>query len=176
MNIRPFENTHPQINDSAYIDPNALVIGKVTLGKDCSVWPMTVIRGDVNVISIGDRTNIQDNSVLHVTRPEPQHPEGFGLNIGQEVTVGHRVTLHGCTIKDRCLIGMGSTIMDGAVLHPEIILGACSLVPPGKALESGYLWLGSPVKKIRPITDKEKEFLVTSANGYVDLKNKHMSK
>lgn len=112
--------------------------------------------------------------MLHVTHRGPHNPEGFSLQIGDYVTVGHKVTLHGCTIDDYCLIGMGSIVMDGAHLHKQVILGAGSLVPPGKVLESGYLWVGSPVKKIRPLTEKELAFLGYSAEGYKNLKQKYL--
>lgn len=173
MNIRPFEKKTPVIDSSSYIDPTAVVIGDVVIGKDCSVWPMTVIRGDVNSIRIGDRSNIQDSSVLHVNHAGEFNPEGDPLVIGDDVTVGHRVTLHGCTVGDRCLIGIGSIVMDGAIVESEVIIGAGSLVPRGKVLTSGYLWLGSPVKQIRPLTAEEISFLSYSAEHYSQLKDRY---
>lgn len=172
MNIRPFENIVPKLDSSVYIDPTALVIGDVKMGKDSSVWPMSVIRGDVNSITIGKCTNIQDGSVLHVTHASPEYTTeaGYPLIIGDNVTVGHKALLHACTIADQVLIGMGAIIMDGAVIEKETIIGAGSLVPPRKTLQSGYLWMGSPAKKIRPLTDKEKAYLVYSAEHYVRLK------
>lgn len=175
--IRKFENHTPNIHSSAYIDETALVSGEVTIGEGSSVWPMTVIRGDVNFIKIGKRTNIQDTSVLHVTHASNEHSVkvtdaqiGYPLIIGDDVTVGHKAVLHACTIGDRVLVGMGSIIMDGVVVEDETIIAAGSLVPPKKVLESGYLWVGSPAKKARELTDKEKNYLKYSAEHYVRLK------
>ena len=148
-----------------------MIIGDVRIGENSSVWPLTVIRGDVNRITIGADTNIQDGSVLHVSHQGPYNEQGGALNIGDQVTVGHKAILHACTIHNECLIGMGSTVMDDAIIEPQVILGAGSLVPGGKVLQSGYLWLGNPVKRVRPLTDSEKEFLSYSAQHYVRLKN-----
>lgn len=169
--IRSFAGKMPEVAATAYIDPTATVIGDVVIGADSSVWPMTSIRGDVNYIRIGERTSIQDGSVLHVTHAGPFSPQGNALHIGNNVTVGHQVILHGCTVEDNCLIGMGSKILDGAIVQSQVFLGAGSLVPPGKVLESGYLWLGSPAKKIRALTEEELHFLDYSAQHYVRLKN-----
>jgi carbonic anhydrase/acetyltransferase-like protein (isoleucine patch superfamily) len=158
-----------------FVDPSAVVIGKVTLGADVSIWPMTVVRGDVNVITIGNGTNVQDSSVLHVTHPYPDVPEGYGLHIGENVTIGHKVVLHGCTVGDYCLIGMGAIVMDGAVLEPKVLLGAGSLVPPGKTLTGGFLWLGSPARKVRALTQKELDWLQYSASHYIKLKNDYLN-
>ena len=173
-NIRPFQEHNPEIGDGAFVDDTALVIGDVVLGTDCSIWPMTVVRGDVNKIRIGARSNIQDGSVVHVTHPHSDTPEGYPVEVGENVTVGHKVILHGCKVGDHCLVGMGSTIMDGAVLEPYVLLGAGSLVSPGKVLEGGYLWLGSPVRKVRPLTDDERKWIEYSAQHYVDLKNQYV--
>ena len=173
MAIRAYQDKIPKVGDGTFVDDSALVLGDVTLGSDCSIWPMSVARGDVNKITIGNRSNIQDGSVLHVTHPHKTMPEGYALNVGDNVTVGHKVILHGCTVSDNCLIGMGAIIMDGALIHPYALLGAGSLVSPGKELEGGYLWLGSPVKKIRLLTDEELKWIDYSATHYVDLKNKH---
>ncbi len=173
MAIREFEGVLPNIDPSAYIDDAALVIGDVEIGKDSSVWPFTIIRGDVHSIRIGAQTNIQDNSVLHVTHDGPYNPGGYALQIGDNVTVGHRVILHGCSVHDSCLIGMGTTIMDGAVIHRNTIIGAGSLVTPGKELEGGYLWLGSPVRRVRPLGEDETRAIEYSTGHYVKLKNRH---
>ncbi len=174
MAIRGYQGVIPKIGGGSFVDDSALVLGDVTMGLDCSVWPMTVIRGDVNNITIGDNSNIQDGSVLHVSHPHKTIPDGFALKVGNNVTVGHKVILHGCTVSDNCLIGMGAIVMDGALIHPYVLLGAGSLVSPGKELDGGYLWLGSPVKKIRPLTDEETKWIDYSAKHYVELKNKHM--
>lgn len=173
MTIRVFENLIPRIAGTAYVDPTALVIGDVSIDADVSLWPMVVARGDIQSISIGARTNIQDGSILHVTHAGPLSPDGYALSIGDDVTVGHRVILHGCTIGDHCLIGMGAVIMDGAVLEPRVILGAGSLVSPGKVLDGGYLWLGSPARRVRPLRAEELAYLDYSSAHYVDLKNRH---
>lgn len=175
MNIRSYRNTSPHIGSGAYIDPAAVVIGDVTIGADSSLWPMVVARGDVQRIVIGERTNIQDGSVLHVTADNQFHPGGFALTVGNNVTVGHKAVLHACTVKDFALIGMGAIILDGAVIGEKALVGAGSVVTPGKELEGGHLYLGSPAKKIRPLTEQELAYLEFSAQHYVDLKNKHMA-
>lgn len=174
-NLRPYKNISPRIGQRSFVDPMSAVIGDVEVGEDCSIWPMVSIRGDVHQIRIGNRTNIQDGSVLHVTHRHPDAPEGFPLTIGDEVTVGHNVTLHGCTIGNRSLIGMGSTVLDGATVEEGVLLGAGSLVPSGKILESGYLWVGSPAKKIRPLNEKEQNWLAYSAVHYCRLKDDYLS-
>ena len=172
--IRRFESHIPTIAETAYIDATALVSGQVVIGEESSVWPMTVIRGDVNSITIGKRTNIQDGSVLHVTHASAAYTteNGYPLLIGDDVTVGHKALLHACHIQDRVLIGMGSIIMDGVVIEADTMIGAGSLVPPGKKLRSGFLWMGSPAKKIRPLSTKEKQYLEYSALHYVRLKKR----
>ncbi len=172
-NIRTFENFTPQINVTAFIDESAIVTGNVIIGSDSSVWPCCYIRGDIHSIVIGERTNIQDGCVLHVTHDSEFAPGGFKLTIGNDITVGHKVILHACTIEDLCLIGMGSVVLDGAVVESGAMIGAGSLVPPNKVLQGGYMWLGSPVKRARELTDKEKNFLKYSARHYVKLKNRH---
>jgi carbonic anhydrase/acetyltransferase-like protein (isoleucine patch superfamily) len=173
MTIRTYQGKHPHIAASAYVDESAIVIGDVTIGEHSSLWPQVVVRGDVNTIAIGARTNIQDSSVLHVTHDGKYTPGGHALTVGDNVTVGHRVILHACSVGDLCLIGMASTIMDGAVLEPKVMLGAGSLVPGGKRLESGYLYMGTPAKRVRPLSDDELESLVYSADHYVQVKNSH---
>ena len=173
--MRNFENNQPKKSESAYIDSAATVIGDVVIGDDSSIWPCAVVRGDIHKIRIGERTSIQDGCVMHVTHAGDYNPGGYATTVGNDVTVGHRVMLHGCTVEDKCLIGIGSIIMDGAVVQSHVILGAGSLVPPGKILESGFLWLGSPAKKIRKLSDEELEYLLYSANYYVSLKNRYLS-
>jgi carbonic anhydrase/acetyltransferase-like protein (isoleucine patch superfamily) len=174
-NIRPYREWFPQFDESVFIDPSAQVIGRTTIGSDSSIWPLVAVRGDVNCIEIGQRTNIQDNSVLHVARPTEENAEGFALIIGDEVTVGHGAILHACTIGDRCLIGMAATVMDGATIGAETILAAGSLVPPGKTLEGGYLYRGSPAKQARPLSEAERAWLKESADHYVRLKDEYLS-
>ena len=173
MPIRSFENHTPHIAESAYIDPLALVLGNVEIGADASLWPQVVVRGDIQSIKIGDATNIQDGSVLHVSHDSDYAPGGFPLVIGRRVTVGHMAILHGCYIEDECLIGMGSIVMDGAVVQAGAMLGAGSLVSPGTVIEGGYLWLGRPARRVRPLTAEEQVYLTYSAEHYVRLKNRH---
>ena len=173
--IRPYKNSMPVIDETAYIDPAAAVIGDVVIGADSSVWPMVSIRGDVNSIRIGDRTNVQDGCVLHVTHDGPLSPGGFALSIGDDVTVGHNVVLHACTVEDSCLIGMGSVVLDGAVIKKGTMIGAGSVVSPKKTLEGGYLYIGSPARQVRELTEKEKEFFAYSAKHYVSLKNDYLN-
>lgn len=174
MSIRSFNNKRPKIGNSVYIDDSAVVIGDVTIGDDVSIWPTTVVRGDVESITIGEGTNVQDGSVLHVSHAGKFSPLGHPLTIGKGVTIGHRAVLHACTIGDYCLIGIGAIIMDDAVLEDYVMLGAGALVPPGKKLASGYLYIGSPVKQARPLKDAEKEFLEYSFQHYVQLKNTYL--
>ena len=174
MSVRPFEGHQPLIHPGAYIDERALVVGEVDIGADSSVWPMSVVRGDVNSIAIGERTNIQDGSVLHVTHDGEYAEGGMPLQIGDDVTVGHKVILHACRVEDSCLIGMGAIVLDGAVIRAGSMIGAGALVPPGKVLEGGYLYLGAPVKQVRELTEKERSFLQYSAAHYVRLKNRHL--
>ncbi len=165
----------PRIAASAYVDESALVIGDVTMGEDASLWPNVVARGDVNSIRVGARTNIQDGTILHVSHDSEFAPGGFPLQIGADITVGHQAILHGCTIEDRCLIGMAATVMDGAIVRSGTIVGAGSLVPPGHDLEGGYLWVGSPARRVRELRESEVAFLNYSAGHYVELKNRHMT-
>lgn len=174
QNIRPYKNIQPRVPASTYVDEAAVIIGDVALGEDVSVWPMVTIRGDVNHIRIGDRTNIQDGCVLHVTHPGAYGPGG-PLIIGDDVTLGHNAVLHACTIEDQCLIGMGSIVLDGAVVRAGAMVGAGSVVSPGKELEGGHLYLGSPARAVRELNDKEKAFLLYSAQHYVSLKNDYIN-
>lgn len=170
--VRSFDKHHPGIHASAWIDPTALVIGDVILGAESSIWPMCVVRGDVNSIRIGTASNIQDGCVLHVSHAG-EYGEGAGLVIGDEVTVGHKVILHACTIGHRCLIGMGSVVMDRVVVGDDVMLGAGSLVPEGMSLESGYLYLGRPAVKKRRLSEREHAWLKYSAAHYVRLMQRH---
>jgi carbonic anhydrase/acetyltransferase-like protein (isoleucine patch superfamily) len=175
MAIRKFNDKQPNIGKSVYIDDSAVVIGDVTVGDDVSIWPATVVRGDVERITIGEGTNVQDGSVLHVTHAGKYTGQGYPLTIGKGVTIGHRAVVHACTVGDYCLIGIGAIIMDGAVLEDYVMLGAGALVPPGKKLESGYLYVGSPAKQSRPLKDSEKEFLEYSSRQYINLKNEYLT-
>jgi carbonic anhydrase/acetyltransferase-like protein (isoleucine patch superfamily) len=168
-NVRPFRGSTPKIAEDVWVDPTAVVIGDVELGAGASIWPHVTLRADIHWIRVGAASNIQDGSVLHVTHDSDYVPGGHPLFIGEQVTVGHNATLHGCRIESFSLIGMGAIVLDGAVIESETILGAGSLVPPGKRLDSGYLWVGSPVKRVRPLKDEEKRYLRYSAENYVKL-------
>ena len=173
MSIRPYRNQLPQIGDRVYIDPSAVVIGRVSLGDDVSIWPTAVVRGDVESIWIGAGANVQDGAVLHVSHAGDYSP-GRPLSIGLGVTIGHRAVVHGCAIGNYCLIGIGAIIMDGAVLEDYVMLGAGALVPPGKKLDSGYLYVGAPAKPSRALTDSEKAFLEYSYRHYIKLKDEYL--
>ncbi|MCX7089048.1 MAG: gamma carbonic anhydrase family protein [Methylococcales bacterium] len=174
MAIRPFKDKYPALGQAVYIDDSAHVIGDVTLGDHVSVWPTTVIRGDVESIHIGASTNVQDGAVLHVSHAGKFSPKGHPLTIGEGVTIGHRAVVHACTIGNYCLIGIGAIIMDDAVLGDYVMLGAGSLVSPGKQLESGFLYVGTPAKQVRALNAAEKEFLEYSSQHYVLLKNSYL--
>lgn len=173
MSIRPYQGMTPKLGERVFVDPSAVVLGDVEIGNDSSVWPLVVIRGDMHRIRIGRCSSIQDGSVLHITHAGPYNPDGFPLIIGDHVTVGHQAMLHGCTIGNRVLVGMGAMIMDGAVVENEVIVGAGSLVPPGKTLKSGYLYVGRPAKPQRELTEQERAFFTYTAENYSRLKDKH---
>ena len=175
MTIRAYKGIKPKLASGVYIDESSVLVGDIELAADVSIWPLVAARGDVNYIRIGARTNIQDGSVLHLSRPSRGKPAGSPLIIGEDVTVGHKVMLHGCTLGNRILVGMGAIVMDDVIVEDEVIIGAGSLVPPGKRLQSGYLYVGSPVKPARPLNDAEKAFLAESAANYVILKNEYLA-
>lgn len=173
-NIRPYLEHHPKIDSSCYIDDLSVVIGEVILAENVSVWPFAVIRGDVNSIKIGRNSNIQDHCMLHVSHKNSNKPNGSPLLIGEDVTIGHHVTLHGCSIGNRVLVGINTIVLDDVVIQDDVMIGAGSLVPPRKVLESGYLYVGSPVQKVRPLTEQELEFLPYSARHYVKVANDYL--
>ncbi|KUJ88143.1 MAG: anhydrase [Halomonas sp. 54_146] len=173
--LRSYQGISPELGERVYIDPASVVIGNVVLGDDCSVWPMTVIRGDMHRIRIGARTSVQDGSVLHITHASDFSPDGFPLTIGDDVTIGHKAILHGCTLGSRILVGMGAIVMDGAVVEDEVIIAAGAVVTPGKHLESGYVYAGNPAKALRPLKDKERAFFPYTAGNYVKLKDRFLA-
>lgn len=176
MNIRPFQNHHPVLGERVYVDPAATVIGRVELGDDASIWPGCVVRGDVNFIRIGARSNVQDGTVIHVSHDGPYtRPGGFPTEIGSDVTIGHGAIVHACRIGDYCLIGMGAKILDGAVVEDYAFVGAGALVAPGKTVRSGELWLGNPARMARKLSDTEIEQLRYSAGHYVKLKDMYLA-
>lgn len=174
-NLRPYQGILPSVDDTCYIDDSAILVGDISLAQDVSIWPLVAARGDVNIIRVGARTNIQDGTVLHVTRKSQNNPEGNPLVIGEDVTVGHKCMLHGCTLGSRILVGMGAIIMDGAIVEDDVFIGAGSLVPPNKTLVSGFLYVGNPVKQIRKLKESESNFLTQSAINYVELKDDYLN-
>jgi len=173
-NIKTYQGISPKLEQNSFIDQSSVIIGDVHLGIDSSVWPLVSIRGDVNSIRIGIRTNIQDGSILHVTRKSQNNTDGYPLFIGDDVTIGHNCILHGCNLGNRVLVGMGAIIMDGATVENDVLIAAGSVVPPNKTLSSGYLYIGNPVKKARELNEKERYFLKQSALNYVALKNTYL--
>jgi carbonic anhydrase/acetyltransferase-like protein (isoleucine patch superfamily) len=169
--ILPFKGIYPKISEKAFIAPSAVIIGDVEIGDYSSIWPGVVIRGDVNIIRIGKKTNIQDGTVIHVTRPSIAG-EGGQTIIGDNITVGHNVTLHACTLEDECFIGMSATVLDGVIVKSGGMVAAGALVTYKKTVPAGQIWAGNPAKFMREMTEKEKEFIAISAENYVnDLKN-----
>ena len=176
MTIRPYLDQFPSLGERVYVDPAATVIGKVTLGGDVSVWPGCVVRGDVNFIRIGARSNIQDGTVIHVSHDGP-HAKlgGFATVIGEDVTIGHKAIIHACRIEDAALIGMGAVLLDGAVVRKHGFVGAGALLAPGKVVGEAELWLGNPARKVRVLSDAEIEGLYYSAQHYVRLKDQYLT-
>ena len=172
--IRPFLEHTPRFGARVFVAESARLCGDIEIGDDSSIWPQVAARGDMHRIRIGKRSSIQDGCVLHITHAGPFNKEGWPLTIGDEVTVGHSVTLHGCTIGSRVLVGIGTIVLDGAVVEDEVVLGAGTLVPPGKLLKSGYLYVGSPCKQVRPLSESELAFFSYSANNYVKLKDQYL--
>ena len=174
MPLSPYLDTYPKLGESVFLHDSAQVIGDVVLGDDASIWCQAVLRGDVNSIRVGRCSNIQDLTMCHVSHKTPDKPEGSPLVIGDHVTIGHSVILHGCSIGNDVLVGMGSIVMDDVVIEDRVMLGAGSLVSPGKRLESGWLYVGRPAKAVRPLTEQEIAYLRYSAEHYVRVKNNYL--
>lgn len=166
--VRPYEGRAPELGSEVFVADTAVVLGDVVLGDSSSVWYGAVLRGDVMPIRVGRRSNIQDGSVVHATT------DVSTTVLGDEVTVGHRVVLHGCQIGDRVLVGMGAIVLDNAVVEPDVVIGAGTLVPPRMRLSSGYLYLGAPAKRVRPLGDAERAMIVAGWTSYVDLARRHL--
>jgi carbonic anhydrase/acetyltransferase-like protein (isoleucine patch superfamily) len=175
MPITSYLDTSPVLGNRVYLHPSCQVIGEVMIGNDSSIWCNTVLRGDVNRIVIGHGSNVQDLSMGHVSHKTAEKPEGSPLIIGDYVTVGHAVILHGCTIGNDCLIGMGSIIMDDVAIPDRVMVGAGSLIPPGKTLESGMLYMGRPAKAVRALTTEEIAYLRYSAEHYMRVKDNYLN-
>ena len=175
MSIRSYKSKSPKFAEHCYIDASSVLVGDVDCAEHVSIWPLVAARGDVNTIKIGARTNIQDGTVLHVSRTSEVNPNGFPLLIGADVTVGHKCMLHGCTLGDRILVGMGAIIMDGAIVEDDVFIGAGTLVPPNKILKSGYLYKGNPAQQARPLKESEITFLKQSALNYIKLKDEYIT-
>jgi carbonic anhydrase/acetyltransferase-like protein (isoleucine patch superfamily) len=165
--IMDYDGTSPTLESDVFVAPNATVLGAVALGAHASVWYGAVLRGDVGSITVGARTNIQDLSVVHVTTDQ------FNTVLGDDVTVGHRVILHGCTLRDRILVGMGSILMDGVVVEEDSLIGAGTLLTPGTHIPSGSLVLGSPGRVVRPLRDDERDEIRRSAEHYIAVAARH---
>ena len=174
--VRPWRGVLPTVGERAYVDPAATLIGDVVLGDDVSLWPGVVVRGDVNYIRIGARTNLQDGTVVHVSHDGP-HAKlgGFATRIGADVTIGHKAIVHACTIEDAVLIGMGAIVLDGAVVKKHAFIGAGALVPPGKVVGERELWLGNPARCVRLLSDSQVEQLHYSAEHYMRLKDAYLA-
>lgn len=175
MTISRFNEKRPRLGAGAFVHDLALAVGDVTLGEESSLWPGVVARGDVHFIRIGRRSNVQDGAVLHVTQPETAGEDGYPLIIGDDVTIGHRAVVHGCTVGNRVLIGIGAIVLDGAVIEDDVVIGAGSVVAPGKRLESGYLYLGTPARRARPLSDTDRRSIALGARHYVDLKTHYQT-
>lgn len=175
MNIRPYLDRRPQLGARVYVDEAARVIGDVVLGDDVSLWPGAIVRGDVNFVRIGARTNVQDGAVIHVSHDGP-HAKlgGFATHVGEDVTIGHKAIVHACRIGNGCLVGMGAILLDGAVVEDHGFVGAGALVPPGKTVGARELWVGNPAKRVRMLSDAEVEGLRYSAQHYVRLKDHYL--
>jgi carbonic anhydrase/acetyltransferase-like protein (isoleucine patch superfamily) len=173
MPCLPYRGVRPTLGTGAWVDPTALVIGDVVLGEHASVWPMAVVRGDVNHIRIGARSNVQDGSVLHVSRPYPGNDAGWPLVIGEDVVIGHKVVAHGCTLGNRVLVGIGAIVLDGVVVEDEVMIGAGAVVTPGKRLGTGGLYVGSPARRVRELTPAEIARIPAMAGWYVELKREY---
>jgi carbonic anhydrase/acetyltransferase-like protein (isoleucine patch superfamily) len=174
--LRAFNHTFPTLGERVFIDPACTVIGDVHIGDDSSIWPGTIIRGDVNYIRIGARSNIQDGTIIHVSHDGPSgKPVGFPTLIGDDVTIGHGAIIHACRIGNACLIGMGATVLDGAVIEDHGFVGAGAVIPPGKTVRSGELWLGNPAKCVRTLSEKDIAQLYYSAQHYVRLKDMYLA-
>jgi carbonic anhydrase/acetyltransferase-like protein (isoleucine patch superfamily) len=175
MNIRTFDGKTPSMGKQVFIDSSAVIIGDVKIGDNSSVWPCAVIRGDIQSISIGKNSSIQDNATLHVTHASDYSPGGNALLIGDYVTVAHGAVLHGCTIGNEVLIGMNATVLDKAVIEDGVMIAAGAVVGPGKHLKSGYLYVGTPIRQSRALSETEKTYLRYVASNYVTLKNKYLT-
>jgi carbonic anhydrase/acetyltransferase-like protein (isoleucine patch superfamily) len=174
-NIRSFHGYTPEIHADAWVDPAAHVIGHVSLGRDASIWPGAVVRADMHPIRIGERSNIQDGALLHVTHDDQYTLGGFGLAIGSDVTIGHGAVLHGCSVQSAALIGMHATILDGTLIKRHAFVGAGAVVTQGRIVGEGELWLGNPARCVRLLSQEEIQHIYYAAKQYVRLKARYLA-
>lgn len=169
QNVIPFEKVQPTLAENVFVASSAVIIGDVEIGKDSGIWYGCTVRGDTNEIRIGERSNVQDGSVIHVSA------EGQGTYIGNDVTIGHLALIHACTLQDGCFIGMKACVMDGAIVETGAMVAAGALVSPGKVVKSGQVWAGVPAKHIRDMNDKDRTMLTWTAAHYVELAKRHLN-
>ena len=176
MSIETFKGIKPKISKSAFVHESAVIIGDVSIGDNSSIWPNCVIRGDVQKVIIGDRTNVQDGSILHVTSDTKYCEGGIPLNIGNNVTIGHKVILHGCSIDSNTLIGMGSIILDNTIINEMAFIAAGAVVTPGTEVKKNELWAGNPAKFLRKTNENEKKLLINTPKVYGELRKEFLKK
>ena len=171
--ILTFGGNTPRVDPTAFVAPGAQLIGDVEIGPEASIWYNCVLRGDVNRICIGARTNIQDGSVIHVDSPKPGDPHGHKTIIGDEVLIGHLAMVHGCVLEDRAFVGLGAIVMDGCRIQGEAMLAAGAMLTPGKTIPSGQLWAGRPAKYVRDLSEGDLEGMRMGVAHYVELAKRH---
>ena len=173
ITIAPFEGNYPRIHSSAFIAPGCRIIGNVEIGADVSIWYNCVLRGDINRIIIGARSNVQDGTVIHCDAPKPKRPEGFPTLIGEDVLIGHMAMIHGCILEDRAFVGLGSIVMDGCRIESDAMLAAGALLSPGKVIPSRQMWIGRPAAYARDLTDAALGDMQVGVQGYVERGRQH---
>jgi len=173
MTLLSYEGRTPRIDPTAFVAPGARLIGDVEIGPEASIWYNCVLRGDVNAIRVGARSNIQDGTVLHVDSPEPGHPAGYPTLIGEEVLIGHLAMVHGCILRDRAFVGLGAIVMDGCEIEGDAMLAAGAMLTPGKRIPAGQLWAGRPAKYVRDLREADIAAMRAGVAHYVELARRH---
>ena len=173
MTLLSFDGKTPSVDPTAFVAPGARLIGDIAIGPEASIWYNCVLRGDVNAIRIGARTNIQDGSVIHVDSPREDHESGFPTIIGEEVLIGHLAMVHGCFLRDRAFVGLGAIVMDGCEIEGDAMLAAGAMLTPGKRIPTGQLWAGRPAKYVRDLSDADLAGMRAGVAHYVDLARRH---